>query len=225
MGDESGDWGVTYPYRHSCSYCGTILEVCMTEVRVYYEVPIIPPPGARDLGLKSTERRFAGSIYKHCPRCGNKHYEEHVGSRGEGGWPEYSRREARVERVWEGDAFAKALIESVKKAIPASARIIGTEAKRYRPNPNYRSGQTGDCFIATAVYGSPNASEVQTLRKFRDDFLLKSYFGRIFVSFYYSVSPFLAHCLEHRKKMKSCVRRIFLGPLVNLISSLIFRSR
>jgi hypothetical protein len=43
-----------------------------------------------------------------------------------------------------------------------------------------------DCFIATAVYGSSNAPEVETLRGFRDGVLMNSGLGRSLVDFYYS---------------------------------------
>lgn len=44
-----------------------------------------------------------------------------------------------------------------------------------------------DCFIATAVYdGNPNAPQVQTLRDFRDDYLMPNPLGRRIVDFYYS---------------------------------------
>lgn len=42
------------------------------------------------------------------------------------------------------------------------------------------------CFVATAVYGNIKAPEVEALRNIRDHVLLKSYFGRKFVEFYYS---------------------------------------
>jgi ankyrin repeat protein len=40
------------------------------------------------------------------------------------------------------------------------------------------------CFIATAVYGSPMAKEVNLLRCFRDKILLKTFLGRLFISIY-----------------------------------------
>lgn len=42
------------------------------------------------------------------------------------------------------------------------------------------------CFVATAVYGSENAPQVQTLRDFRDNVLMKNSLGSSFVNFYYS---------------------------------------
>lgn len=49
----------------------------------------------------------------------------------------------------------------------------------------------GNCYIATFVYGSYEASEVLTLRKFRDEKLLTNHIGKVFVKFYYKTSPFL----------------------------------
>src|SRR6185437_16583736 len=49
--------------------------------------------------------------------------------------------------------------------------------------------QNGQCFIATAAYGSNMESHVQTLRAFRDKFLIPTKFGRNFVSWYYKHSP------------------------------------
>lgn len=45
------------------------------------------------------------------------------------------------------------------------------------------------CYIATAVYGSYNAPEVWTLRRYRDGTLGQSVFGRLFIRVYYALSP------------------------------------
>ena len=45
---------------------------------------------------------------------------------------------------------------------------------------------TRSCFIASAVYGNPNALEVNILREFRDNVLMKHSIGRKFVEVYYS---------------------------------------
>ena len=45
------------------------------------------------------------------------------------------------------------------------------------------------CYIATAVYGSYDCPEVWTLRRFRDDVLGQSWYGRLFIKAYYAVSP------------------------------------
>ena len=45
------------------------------------------------------------------------------------------------------------------------------------------------CYIATAVYGSYDCPEVWTLRRFRDETLSRSWYGRLFIRFYYALSP------------------------------------
>ena len=50
---------------------------------------------------------------------------------------------------------------------------------------------SGGCYIATSVYGSYDCPEVWTLRRFRDNVLVKTWLGRAFVKTYYAVSPTL----------------------------------
>ena len=45
------------------------------------------------------------------------------------------------------------------------------------------------CYVATSVYGSYDCPEVWTLRRFRDNVLAKTWYGRLFIRFYYAVSP------------------------------------
>ncbi len=53
-------------------------------------------------------------------------------------------------------------------------------------------GRKSGCYIATAVYGDYSCDEVVALRRYRDDFLSHNLFGRLFIRFYYWVSPGLA---------------------------------
>lgn len=54
-------------------------------------------------------------------------------------------------------------------------------------NEIFNSGN--GCFIATCVYGSYDCPEVWTLRRFRDNTLAASSFGRAFIRKYYELSP------------------------------------
>lgn len=47
------------------------------------------------------------------------------------------------------------------------------------------------CYIATCVYGSYDCPQVWTLRRFRDDTLDETWYGRLFIKCYYSISPTL----------------------------------
>lgn len=64
------------------------------------------------------------------------------------------------------------------------------------------------CYIATAVYGSYDAPEVMTLRRFRDETLRNSAFGRWFIRTYYRLSPPVAEKLKNAKRINAFVRSI-----------------
>ncbi len=54
-----------------------------------------------------------------------------------------------------------------------------------------QSKSSGGCYVATAVYGSYDCPEVWTLRRYRDDVLGRTWYGRLFIYVYYAVSPTL----------------------------------
>lgn len=49
----------------------------------------------------------------------------------------------------------------------------------------------GGCYVATAVYGSYDCPQVWTLRRFRDNTLAETWYGRTFIRAYYTISPTL----------------------------------
>ena len=68
------------------------------------------------------------------------------------------------------------------------------------PQPgNARPSKGGGCYIATCVYGSYEAPEVLTLRRFRDEVLAKHLPGRAFIRCYYAVSPHLVRRFGGKK--------------------------
>ena len=64
------------------------------------------------------------------------------------------------------------------------------------------------CYIATAVYGSYDAPQVVTLRKFRDETLSNTVFGRWFIRTYYRLSPPIAEKLKNANRINRFVRYI-----------------
>ena len=58
---------------------------------------------------------------------------------------------------------------------------------------NPQDGESGKtktgCYVATSVYGSYDCPEVWTLRRFRDNVLAETWYGRLFIRAYYAVSP------------------------------------
>ncbi|MBR0447487.1 MAG: hypothetical protein IIX28_03355 [Clostridia bacterium] len=64
--------------------------------------------------------------------------------------------------------------------------------REYEPDYEDPSNKSsGGCYVATAVYGSYDCPEVWTLRRYRDDTLAATWYGRAFIRTYYAVSPTL----------------------------------
>jgi hypothetical protein len=74
-----------------------------------------------------------------------------------------------------------------------------------------------DCFVATAVYGTDTAEEINLLREFRDVVLLPSGLGTEFVSLYYEVSPPIASVISQHDSLRTAVRVGFIDPLVAIL--------
>ena len=66
------------------------------------------------------------------------------------------------------------------------------------------NGKSG-CYIATAIYGNYECTEVFLLRKYRDDYLNKRFFGKIFIKIYYQLSP---HLIKYIKPNSFISRKI-----------------
>lgn len=63
-----------------------------------------------------------------------------------------------------------------------------------------------NCFISTAAFGSQMAPEVNTFRKFRNEFLVYSNFGRKLIKAYYSVGPKFAQVIHTHPTLKPFAR-------------------
>ena len=72
------------------------------------------------------------------------------------------------------------------------------------------------CFIATATYESYNAPEVIFLRNWRDNVLLKSKVGTLFVKLYYHISPFIAKMVKNNYKLK-IISKFLLNKFISII--------
>ncbi len=67
-----------------------------------------------------------------------------------------------------------------------SQKLKGTSTNS---STSSNGGSSGGCYVATCVYGSYDCPQVWTLRRYRDNTLALSLFGRAFIRLYYAVSP------------------------------------
>jgi len=79
----------------------------------------------------------------------------------------------------------------------------------------------GDCLIATASYGSELSPQVQMLREIRDNTLLNTESGKVFMngfnSIYYSFSPQIAQLENDNPIFKESVK-LFITPMITTLS-------
>ena len=86
-----------------------------------------------------------------------------------------------------------------------------------------KNDENGGCLIATATYGSELAPQVQQLRELRDNTILQTESGTIFMvgfnQFYYSFSPVIAD-LERQSPIFKEIVKLTLTPMLSSLSLL-----
>ena len=99
--------------------------------------------------------------------------------------------------------------------------IVVGEASAQPINPYEEEG--GGCLIATATYGSEMAPQVQQLRELRDNTMLQTNSGIVFMSefnqFYYSFSPIVAD-FEREQPIFKEIMKVSLTPMLSSLSLL-----
>lgn len=76
-----------------------------------------------------------------------------------------------------------------------------------------RSSQSSGCFVATAAFGSSQTWQVEILRRWRDQHLLSTPFGRAFVDIYYRLSPPIALMVRRHPQLRTVVRYLLNGVI------------
>ena len=77
-------------------------------------------------------------------------------------------------------------------------------------------GGGGGSYVATAVYGSYDCPQVWTLRRYRDQTLAETWYGRAFIRTYYSISPTLVKWFGHTEWFK----HMWKGKLDRMVANL-----
>ncbi len=80
---------------------------------------------------------------------------------------------------------SKKYAQRILEIDPNNAEAIRILASHLQRN----NTSSGGCYVATAVYGTYDCPQVWTLRRFRDNQLALTLYGRIFIHIYYAISP------------------------------------
>lgn len=77
-------------------------------------------------------------------------------------------------------------------------------------------GKKGGCYVATCVYGSYDCPEVWVLRRYRDNVLADTWYGRAFIRFYYWAGPKAVKWFGKT----AWFHRMFKGPIDSMVEKL-----
>jgi len=116
----------------------------------------------------------------------------------------------------------KQYVQNAGNALEEIAKEVGEERVNNFQVEQFVSMEfkkSGPCFVATAAYGSYFSPEVILLRRFRDRVLLNSVPGRVFVKFYYLMSPPLASVISNVGLLRAMTRCIFIAPILRLLKA------
>ncbi len=94
--------------------------------------------------------------------------------------------------------------------------LYAEKIKKYDASYKKPEFKAGGCYIATCVYGSYDCSEVWVLRRFRDEVLDRTFFGKFFINVYYFVSPKVVKIFGENKVFRSVCRKS-LDNLINVL--------
>lgn len=87
--------------------------------------------------------------------------------------------------------------------------------KQHFNNASSNTSKSG-CYVATCVYGAYDCPQVWTLRRFRDDTLGSTWYGRLFIRTYYAISPTLVKWFGETKWFK----KMWKGTLDRMVAKL-----
>lgn len=130
-------------------------------------------------------------------------------------WSAYGVNEPYIRRKIE-ETLNKMPFQRVHHFTQASQPNVSTVVSNSSAARQTYTYKKNGCYIATCVYGSYDCPLVWTLRRFRDLILSRHWYGRIFIRFYYSVSPTLVNLFGNARWF----HRLFKSALNRMVYSL-----
>lgn len=102
----------------------------------------------------------------------------------------------------------RSYLSQIKKGLPSEMQGVVSDE-------NLTNQQAG-CYVATAIYGSYDCPEVWILRRFRDNTLAETWYGRAFIHLYYATSPTLVKLFGRTELFQ----KLWKEPLDRLVNKL-----
>jgi hypothetical protein len=106
----------------------------------------------------------------------------------------------------------------------AYANAIATRVSQLQFVELLSAASSQGCLIVTAALGSPQAEQVDRLRKLRDEFISRSRLGKDFFAAaskeYYAFSPIIAARMHASTEFKDRVRRFAISPFLGFVELL-----
>ncbi len=100
-------------------------------------------------------------------------------------------------------------VQLLEKAHKLAPRDITIES-------NLNTIKSNECFVATATFGHPMVREINTLRRWRGEYLLKRPYGRNLNSAYNRHGPKVAKLIRKHKTLRK-ISRFMLRPVIWLL--------
>ncbi len=81
---------------------------------------------------------------------------------------------------------------------------------KYKTIINTNSSTNSNCFVVTTTMGDTNHPVVNDFRNYRDDVLLNTILGRLFIKVYYQIGPYLSEIIKNDKTLFQISRSLIL---------------
>lgn len=103
-------------------------------------------------------------------------------------------------------AYTGSSSSSLNSKPEQTTRLNSSYSQPTRDPMSSSTKKSEGCYIATMAYGDYNHPKVMVLRRYRDNVLAKSVYGRTFIRAYYWLSPKLVKILSNRNRINSVIR-------------------
>ena len=99
----------------------------------------------------------------------------------------------RFEGAWVKIFYTNGVLPALTEEDPdyVNPSMVAFDQRREYVKAHPQKTSASGCYVATCVYGSYDCPQVWTLRRYRDNTLASTWYGKAFIHVYYAVSPII----------------------------------